>query len=246
MNIVTKIPAAIPRKAEGEGTTQMSKQSRFPRQRANELRVNEIFFSLQGESTRVGLPTAFVRLTGCPLRCGYCDTAYAFHEGKTRSIDEVLAEVATHPTRYVCVTGGEPLAQRNCLVLLTRLCDAGYSVSLETSGAIDIAGVDARVSRIMDIKTPGSGESDKNLLDNLALITAHDEIKFVITNEADYRWAVAMLRERQLADRCTVLFSPSFGEVAADQLAEWILRDALPVRMQLQLHKILWGEKRGV
>ena len=243
MNTTTKIPAAIARKAEGKGATLSSPTAR---ERASELRVNEIFFSLQGESTRVGLPTVFVRLTGCPLRCGYCDTAYAFYEGKTRAIDEVLAEVATHPTRYVCVTGGEPLAQRYCLLLLSRLCDAGYSVSLETSGAIDIAGVDARVSRIVDIKTPGSGESEKNLLENLALITALDEIKFVITGEADYRWAAAMLRDRKLADLCTVLFSPSFGDVPADRLAGWILRDALPVRMQLQLHKILWGEKRGV
>jgi 7-carboxy-7-deazaguanine synthase len=240
MSPLTTIPAAIPRKAEGK------KASLSSRGRVDELRINEIFFSLQGESTRVGLPTVFVRLTGCPLRCGYCDTAYAFHEGKTRPIDDVLAEVATHPTRYVCVTGGEPLAQRNCLALLSRLCDAGHSVSLETSGAIDIAEVDARVSRIMDIKTPGSGESEKNLWENLALITSHDEIKFVITSEADYTWAVAILREKKLADRCTVLFSPSFGEVPADQLAGWILRDAVPVRMQLQLHKILWGEKRGV
>ena len=243
MTTVTKIPAAIPRKAEGKKTTAAPMPTRG---RANELRINEIFFSLQGESTRVGLPTVFVRLTGCPLRCGYCDTAYAFHEGKTRSLDDVLAEVASHSTRYVCVTGGEPLAQRNCLALLSRLCDAGYSVSLETSGAIDIGEVDARVSRIMDIKTPGSGESGKNRWENLALITSHDEIKFVITSEADYAWAVAMLRDKKLADLCTVLFSPSFGEVQPDRLAGWILRDALPVRMQLQLHKILWGEKRGV
>jgi 7-carboxy-7-deazaguanine synthase len=240
MTTVTKIPAAIPRKAEGEKATPSS------RIRINELRINEIFFSLQGESTRVGLPTVFVRLTGCPLRCGYCDTAYAFHEGMTRDIDDVLTEVASHQSRYVCVTGGEPLAQRNCLLLLSRLCDAGYSVSLETSGAIDIAGVDARVSRIMDIKTPGSGESEKNIWGNLAHITSHDEIKFVITSEVDYAWSVATLQDKKLADRCTVLFSPSFGVVRPEQLAGWILRDALPVRMQLQLHKILWGEKRGV
>ncbi len=240
MTTVTKIPAAIPRKAEGEKTPAAT------RERANELRINEIFFSLQGESTRVGLPTVFVRLTGCPLRCGYCDTAYAFHEGKTRAIDDVLAEVATHPTRYVCVTGGEPLAQRNCLVLLNRLCDAGYSVSLETSGAIDVAEVDARVSRIVDIKTPGSGESSKNLWENLPQLNSGDEIKFVITSEADYAWAAGILRDKKLSTICTVLFSPSFGEVQPDQLAGWILRDALPVRMQLQLHKILWGEKRGV
>ena len=240
MTIVTKIPAAIPRKAEGKKTPVS------PSNRANELRINEIFFSLQGESTRVGLPTVFVRLTGCPLRCGYCDTAYAFHEGKTRRIDDVLSEVASHPTRYVCVTGGEPVAQRNCLVLLNRLCDAGYSVSLETSGAIDIAGVDTRVSRIVDIKTPGSGESDKNRWENLPLLTSRDEIKFVITSVTDYAWAAEVLRDKDLSAICTVLFSPSFGEVQPDQLAGWILRDALPVRMQLQLHKILWGERRGV
>jgi 7-carboxy-7-deazaguanine synthase len=240
MTTVTRIPAAIPRKAEGKKTTVPG------RDRASELRINEIFFSLQGESTRVGLPTVFVRLTGCPLRCGYCDTAYAFHEGSTRSIDEVLAEVAIHAARHVCVTGGEPLAQRNCLALLTRLCDAGYSVSLETSGAIDIAEVDARVSRIVDIKTPGSGECDKNRWENLALINARDEIKFVITSEADYRWAASIVRERKLTDLCTVLFSPSFSEVPAAQLAGWILRDRLAVRLQLQLHKVLWGETRGV
>ena len=240
MTIVTKIPAAIPRKAEGKKTPASRSD------RTNELRINEIFFSLQGESTRVGLPTVFVRLTGCPLRCGYCDTAYAFHEGKTRLIDDVLSEVASHPTRYVCVTGGEPLAQRNCLALLNRLCDAGYSVSLETSGAIDIGGVDTRVSRIVDIKTPGSGESDKNRWENLPLLTSRDEIKFVITSVTDYAWAVELLRDKDLSAICTVLFSPSFGEVQPDQLAGWILRDALPVRMQLQLHKILWGERRGV
>lgn len=241
MPITTKIPAANPRKAEGKEAATTA-----PRERTNELRINEIFYSLQGESTRVGLPTVFVRLTGCPLRCGYCDTAYAFHEGRTRTIDDVLAEVATHPTRYVCVTGGEPLAQHNCLSLLNRLCDAGYSVSLETSGAMDIADVDARVSRIVDIKTPGSGECEKNRWENMACIAPHDEIKFVITSEADYTWAATTLKEKNLAGLCTVLFSPSFGEVQAAQLAGWILRDALPVRMQLQLHKILWGETRGV
>lgn len=239
----TRIPAAIARKAEGKVASIADAPTRV---RANELRINEIFFSLQGESTRVGLPTVFVRLTGCPLRCGYCDTAYAFHEGSTRTIDDVLACVARHPTRTVCVTGGEPLAQRNCLTLLTRLCDAGYSVSLETSGAIDIAEVDSRVSRIVDIKTPGSNESDKNRWENLALLTTRDEIKFVITSEADFFWSAAAVREKQLAEKCTVLFSPSFGEVKPEQLADWILRESLPIRMQLQLHKILWGEKRGV
>lgn len=239
----TRIPAAIARKAEGQEATNGNTPAKT---RANELRINEIFHSLQGESTRVGLPTVFVRLTGCPLRCGYCDTAYAFHEGSTRTIDEVLAEVASHGTRFVCVTGGEPLAQRNCLTLLTRLCDGGFSVSLETSGAIDISEVDPRVSRIVDVKTPGSGESEKNRWENLPLIIAHDEIKFVITSEADFDWAVAMVREKELASKCTVLFSPSFGQVEPAQLAQWILHAGLPVRMQLQLHKILWGEKRGV
>jgi len=238
----TRIPAAISRKAEGGAASPAEAPARV---RANELRINEIFFSLQGESTRVGLPTVFVRLTGCPLRCGYCDTAYAFHEGSTRTINDVLAEVARYPTRTVCVTGGEPLAQRNCLTLLTRLCDAGYSVSLETSGAIDITEVDARVSRIVDVKTPGSGESDKNRWENLLLIAQHDEIKFVITSETDFAWSAAIVREKKLAEKCTVLFSPSFGEVQPQQLADWILRESLPVRMQLQLHKILWGEKRG-
>lgn len=238
MTIITKIPAAIPRAAEGLAAPGVS--------RANELRINEIFYSLQGESSRVGLPTVFIRLTGCPLRCGYCDTAYAFHEGTTSQIENVLAEVATHGTKYICVTGGEPLAQKNCLTLLAKLCDAGYSVSLETSGAIDISGVDARVSRIMDIKTPGSNEVEKNRWDNLALLNARDEIKFVLTSEADYIWARELMRDRNLNTICAVLFSPSFADVSPAQLAEWVLRDKLDVRMQVQLHKVIWGEKRGV
>ena len=237
--MLTKIPAANIRKAEGMKVVLSSA-------RANTLRINEIFFSLQGESSRVGLPTVFVRLTGCPLRCGYCDTAYAFHDGLTRTIDDVLAEVATYPSKTVCVTGGEPLAQKNCLALLTTLCDLDYSVSLETSGAIDISSVDQRVSRIVDIKTPGSGEVDKNRWENLPLLTFHDEIKFVITSEADYLWATALLGEKKLTSLAPVLFSPAFNELSAAQLAEWILRDGLTVRMQVQLHKIIWGEKRGV
>ena len=216
------------------------------RARATTVRINEIFFSLQGESSRVGVPTVFVRLTGCPLRCGYCDTAYAFHDGKSRDIDEVIAEVARHPTNTVCVTGGEPLAQKNCLTLLEKLCDLGYSVSLETSGAIDIAAVDRRVSRIVDIKTPGSGEVEKNCWENLPLLNQRDEIKFVITSEDDYRWAAALLTNEKLTALAPVLFSPSFNDVSNAQLAEWILRDGLNVRMQIQLHKIIWGEKRGV
>lgn len=227
-------------------TIAFAKPSEFTRTRENEIRINEIFFSMQGESSRVGLPTVFVRLTGCPLRCGYCDTAYAFHEGVTHTLDDVLAEVATHPTRTVCVTGGEPLAQKSCLSLMKRLCDLGYSVSLETSGALDVSAVDARVSRIVDIKTPGSGEVGKNRWENLSVLTPRDELKIVITSEADYRWAHELVKEKQLAAICPVLFSPAFGAVEYQDLAAWILRDGLPVRMQVQLHKIIWGEKRGV
>jgi 7-carboxy-7-deazaguanine synthase len=223
-----------------------AKPSEFVRTRANEIRINEIFFSLQGESSRVGLPTVFVRLTGCPLRCGYCDTAYAFHEGKTRSLDEVMDEIASHGSRYVCVTGGEPLAQKSCFTLLGRLCDADYSVSLETSGALAVSGVDPRVSRIVDIKTPGSGEVEKNHWDNLSVLTAHDEIKFVLTSEADYVWAKSVIAEKRLTEICPVLLSPAFTEIEYHQLAEWVLRDKLKVRMQVQLHKIIWGDRRGV
>jgi len=227
-------------------TIAFARPSEFTRTRENEIRINEIFFSLQGESSRVGLPTVFVRLTGCPLRCGYCDTAYAFHEGKTRSIDDVLVEIADHGANMVCVTGGEPLAQKSCLRLLSRLCDAGYSVSLETSGAIDVSPVDARVSRIVDIKTPGSNEVSKNRWENLQVLNVRDELKFVITSEADYSWARALLLEKKLNQICPILFSPSYGVVSAETLAAWVLRDKLAVRMQLQLHKIIWGEKRGV
>ncbi|OGA45694.1 MAG: 7-carboxy-7-deazaguanine synthase QueE [Betaproteobacteria bacterium RIFCSPLOWO2_12_FULL_62_58] len=209
------------------------------------LRITEIFFSLQGETSRVGLPTVFVRLTGCPLRCGYCDTAYAFHGGESLTLDKILAEVARYQPRYVTVTGGEPLAQKNCFALLRELCDCGYSVSLETSGAMDISGVDPRVSRILDIKTPGSGECDKNRWDNLARLTPRDEIKFVLCDEPDYGWARRVLAERRLDNICPVLFSPSYHELPAKTLADWILRDRLPVRMQVQLHKHLWGEVPG-
>lgn len=209
------------------------------------LRVTEIFFSLQGETSRVGLPTVFVRLTGCPLRCGYCDTAYAFYGGKTMTLPAILSAVAQHAPRYVTVTGGEPLAQKHCCVLLRELCDRGYSVSLETSGALDVAPVDRRVSKILDVKTPGSGESGRNRWTNLDHLTAHDEIKFVLCDEADYRWAKQVLAERRLDRLCPVLFSPSHHNLPARILAEWILRDRLPVRMQLQLHKQLWGETPG-
>lgn len=212
---------------------------------ASSLRVTEIFLSLQGETSRTGLPTVFVRLTGCPLRCRYCDTAYAFHGGEPLPLAAVLAEVARHGTPYVTVTGGEPLAQRGCRDLLSALADQGYSVSLETSGALNIDGIDTRVSRILDIKTPGSGEAEKNLWSNLADLTARDEIKFVLCGEADYDWARQLVAERALDRICPVLFSPAFGELDPRMLAEWILRDRLPVRMQVQLHKLLWGEERG-
>ena len=213
--------------------------------RLTTLRVTEIFFSLQGETSRVGLPTVFVRLTGCPLRCGYCDTAYAFHGGESLTLDRILAAVAAYRTRYVTVTGGEPLAQKASLALLETLADLGYSVSLETSGALDISPVDPRVSKILDIKTPGSGEAEKNLWENLMHLTPHDEIKFVLCGENDYAWARQVLAERGLEAICPVLFSPSYHELPAQTLAEWILRDRLPVRMQVQLHKQLWGEAPG-
>lgn len=209
------------------------------------LKITEVFLSLQGESSSVGWPTVFVRLTGCPLRCQFCDTSYAFHGGQWRSQEALLAEVAAHGVRHVCVTGGEPLAQKNCLALLTALCDAGYAVSLETSGALDVAGVDPRVARIVDIKTPDSGEVGRNRWENLELLKPHDEIKFVICSRADYDWAVRCLHERQLARRCTVLFSPSHKQLRPRELADWIVSDRLPVRFQTQLHKQLWGEEAG-
>lgn len=209
------------------------------------LRVSEIFFSLQGETSRVGLPTVFVRLTGCPLRCGYCDTAYAFSGGENRAIADILNQVARHKTNYVTVTGGEPLAQKHCLALLTALCDAGYSVSLETSGALDLSKVDTRVCKVMDIKTPGSGEVTKNYWLNLEYLAQRDEIKFVLCDEADYQWACEIIRARQLAQICPILFSPVYGSLDPAVLAAWILRDELPVRMQIQMHKLLWGEGPG-
>jgi 7-carboxy-7-deazaguanine synthase len=212
---------------------------------AVKLRITEVFASIQGESTWVGLPTVFVRLTGCPLRCSWCDTAYAFTGGESRSLDEVLADVARHGLKHVCVTGGEPLSQKGCLPLLSALCDAGYAVSLETSGALDIGAVDPRVSRIMDLKAPGSGEVERNLYDNIAHLKADDELKIVIANTDDYAWAKEQIATHRLAERCTVLLSPVAGEIDPAQLAEWIVRDRLPVRFQLQLHKILWNDARG-
>ncbi len=209
------------------------------------LLVNEIFHSLQGESTRVGLPTVFVRLTGCPLRCSWCDSEYAFTGGESLTVVQVLDRVAMLNCRTVCVTGGEPLSQKECPELLSALCDAGYDVTLETSGALDIAGLDIRVSRIMDIKAPGSGEEAKNRWENLAVLNARDEIKFVLATAEDYAWAKAQLTEHRLTSLCTVLFSPVQGQLEPVQLAEWILQDHLPVRFQVQLHKILWGNERG-
>jgi len=209
------------------------------------LRVSEVFLSLQGETSRAGLPTVFVRLTGCPLRCRWCDTTYSFQGGETVTLTSLLARVAECGVPTVCVTGGEPLAQKNCPALLTALCDAGYSVSLETSGALDVSSVDPRVSRIVDIKAPESGEEARNRWENLSHLTPHDEIKFVLASRADYDWAREGIRAQKLAQVCPVLVSPVQGELQPAQLAEWVLADRLPVRMQLQLHKILWGNTPG-
>lgn len=212
---------------------------------ATRLRVTEIFHSLQGEARTVGLPTVFVRLTGCPLRCNWCDTEYAFTEGEWMTLDDVLARVGEYTPRYVTVTGGEPLAQPGCRALLAALCDAGCEVSLETSGALDIGGVDARVSIVMDLKAPGSGEEARNRYENSALLRAKDQVKFVIADRRDYDWSRAKLNELGLRGRCELLFSPVHGVLNPTELAEWILADRLPVRLQIQLHKYLWTETRG-
>jgi 7-carboxy-7-deazaguanine synthase len=212
---------------------------------APRLKITEIFFSIQGEASFSGWPTVFVRLTGCPLRCQYCDTAYAFTGGEWRSFDEITDEVRKHGTRYVCVTGGEPLAQPRCAALLTALCDDGFDVSLETSGAIDIADVDTRVCRVVDVKTPGSREEHRNRWENLTLLTPHDALKFVICDRSDYEWSKRVLAERVGDAPCPVFFSPSYTQLPARSLAEWILEDRLPVRLQLQLHKVLWGDVPG-
>lgn len=209
------------------------------------LRLTEIFYSLQGETRTVGFPTVFVRLTGCPLRCQFCDTAYAFTGGDWVTIEAILAQVKQYKARYVTVTGGEPLAQKDCITLLKRLCDEGYEVSLETSGALDISSVDPRVVKVMDIKTPGSGEVDKNKWNNIDHISSHDQIKFVICDEADYVWAKEIMHQYDLTSRAEVLFSPSFHQLKAGQLADWILQDQLAVRLQIQLHKYLWGDVPG-
>ncbi len=218
---------------------------RLSRRDVDSLRITEIFYSLQGEARAAGAPTVFVRLTGCPLRCKYCDTAYAFHGGQRRDMDDILAEVARHGVQHVCVTGGEPLAQPGCAVLVRRLCDAGYRVAVETSGALDIRPIDTRASRIVDLKTPGSGECQRNRWDNLDVLTGDDQIKFVICDRADFEWAAATCREHSLWDRCPVWFSPSHGQVEPSALADWILGERLPVRLQLQLHKQLWGDQPG-
>ncbi|TJZ77568.1 7-carboxy-7-deazaguanine synthase QueE [Chitiniphilus eburneus] len=214
--------------------------------RSASLRISEIFHSLQGETSRIGLPTVFVRLTGCPLRCTWCDSAYAFHGGETMTIADILEKVAGYDARHVCVTGGEPLAQKPVHQLLRDLCDAGYSVSLETSGALPVNEVDARVSRIVDLKAPGSGETEKNLWSNLDMLGANDEIKFVLAGREDYEWARTVIRDRNLEQVAPILFSPVWDSLPPARLADWVLEDKLPVRMQVQLHKILWGEKPGV
>jgi len=213
--------------------------------RSERLRVNEIFHSLQGEAEAVGFPTVFVRLTGCPLRCSYCDTEYAFHAGDWHDLDAIAAKVGEFGARHVCVTGGEPLAQPNCLKLLKRLCDDGFDVSLETSGAMDIGPVDARVARVVDVKTPDSGEAARNRIENFPLLTRRDQLKFVIGSRADYEWSKTFIVQHHLGEKCQVLFSPSYKELSPTMLAEWILADRLPVRFQLQLHKILWGDVPG-
>jgi len=210
------------------------------------LKISEIFLSLQGEARSVGLPTVFVRLTGCPLRCNYCDTEYAFTGGEWHELEALLAQVSAYGVKQVCVTGGEPLSQANCLPFLTGLADLGLNVSLETSGALDISKVDERVSRVMDLKTPGSGEESKNRYENIDCLSQHDQVKFVLCSESDYRWAKETLKKQGLHERCEVLFSPSAEQLSATQLADWIIRDRLNVRFQIQLHKYLWGDIAGV
>jgi 7-carboxy-7-deazaguanine synthase len=213
--------------------------------REQTVRLSEIFFSLQGEAARSGIPTVFVRLTGCPLRCTWCDTEYAFTGGTITRIEEILAQIARYPTRYVCVTGGEPLAQKTCLPLLSAFCDAGYDVCLETSGALDITAVDSRVARIMDLKAPSSGETTKNILSNIPDLRKTDEVKIVVASRTDYDWAKEMINAHQLTTRCDVVLSPVAGQLNPTDLAEWILADGLTVRFQIQLHKLLWSDARG-
>ena len=216
-----------------------------PQASAERLRITEIFHSIQGEADALGWRTVFVRLTGCPLRCVWCDTEYSFYGGDWRDIDDIVAEVASHGARHVCVTGGEPLAQKRCLILLERLCDAGHDVSLETSGALDVSQVDARVRKVMDLKAPDSGEAKRNLWSNIAHLLPHDQVKVVIASRGDYEWARDVVAEHGLAARCMVLFSPVHGAIQPRELAEWIIEDKLDVRFQLQLHKLLWNDEPG-
>ena len=225
--------------------TETSNKARVPESREGMLKITEIFYSLQGEARDAGRPTVFIRLTGCPLRCVYCDSEYAFYGGEWKQIDQIMEQVASHRTPYVCVTGGEPLAQKRCQELLNRLCEAGYRVSLETSGAMDVSQVDERVSRVLDIKTPDSGEVGRNLWENLDVLTPHDQIKFVLCSREDYEWALAEIRDRGLGDKLDILLSPAWGQVKPADLAEWVLKDQLNVRVQLQLHKLLWGDTPG-
>ena len=225
--------------------TATAPQPRVPESREGLLKITEIFVSLQGEARDAGAPTTFIRLTGCPLRCQYCDSEYAFYGGEWMHFDDILAKTEKLGARHVCVTGGEPLAQKRCHELLKRLCDAGHAVSLETSGAIDVSAVNPRVSRVVDLKTPDSGECERNLWDNLVHLTDHDQLKFVICSRADYDWAKDQVQERALAEICTVWFSPSWGQQDPTELADWIVADRLPVRFQLQTHKLLWGDVPG-
>jgi len=222
-----------------------SEETRIPVSREGLLKVTEIFYSLQGEARDAGRPTVFIRLTGCPLRCVYCDSEYAFYGGEWQNIDQIMEQVASYQTPYVCVTGGEPLAQKRCQDLLNRLCETGYRVSLETSGAMDVSQVDERISRVLDIKTPGSGETGRNLWSNLDVLSEHDQVKFVLCSRADYDWAMAEIRKRGLEQKLDILLSPAWGQVEPADLAQWVLNDHLNVRVQLQLHKLLWGDVPG-
>lgn len=223
------------------------KSSQHPQasEKETKLRITEIFYSLQGEARTAGIPTVFIRLTGCPLRCGYCDTTYAFQGGEWKTIPDIIESLRQYKTRYITVTGGEPLAQKNCIPLLASLCDEGYEVSLETSGALDVSAVDSRVSKVMDLKTPGSGEHEKNLYANIQYLTRHDQVKFVLCNREDYDWAVSIMSEYDLVSRSEILFSPCHGQLELKQLAEWVLLDQLQVRVQIQLHKLIWADEPG-
>ncbi len=222
-----------------------AQETRIPRSREGMLKITEIFHSLQGEARDAGWPTVFIRLTGCPLRCTYCDSEYAFFGGKWMHFEQILEETRGYGTRHVCVTGGEPLAQKRSHDLLVQLCDAGFEVSLETSGAIDVSSVDERVTRVLDLKTPASGEVERNLWSNLEVLTTGDQVKFVLCDRSDYEWARDQLHRRGIAERCDVLFSPAWEQLEPDVLAGWVLADRLPVRLQLQLHKLLWGDVPG-